>query len=110
MAEARGSDVSTAVTVTLDVVKDPQPLLARRRIVVRTQEPETPRAIVVDEGVNGVVEGSVDGRPCLDCSPAGQETDRRPTAQSIDDSRLFSGLFRDSGSAVRRRATFPCDI
>ena len=37
--------MSTAVTVTLYAVKDPQPLLARRRIVVRTQEPETLRAM-----------------------------------------------------------------
>ena len=52
------------------LVEDAQPLFARRGIVIRTQEPEAPRAIVVDESIDGGREGSgLSGHPSIVARP-----------------------------------------
>lgn len=49
----------------LDQAQDVLPLRVGRRIVVFTQKPQTPRAVVVDQATNGSLESTGFHRPIL---------------------------------------------
>jgi hypothetical protein len=61
LSNSRRADEAFAIRVPFDLPQDAQRLLPRRRIQITAQEPEAPRAVLVDQGAKLAFEGLVPG-------------------------------------------------